>query len=33
MVNDTAIAETVGIVFSVVLVGTVVIDFHKENKN
>lgn len=32
MVNNIAIAETVGTVFSVVLGGTVVIDCHKENK-
>lgn len=32
MVNNIAIAETAGTVFSVMLVGTIVIGFHKENK-
>lgn len=32
VVNNIAIAETAGTVFSVMLVGTVITDFHKENK-
>ena len=32
VVNNTAIAETIVTVFSVMVVGTVVINFHKKNE-